>query len=65
MNLTCNMLGLGMASTPVGIKAMKRLKILNNNNEYASDYMITFLLFNVTIVSLFSEFIILICNVMI
>lgn len=53
MNLTCNMLGLGVASTPVGIKAMKKLKELNGENDKASDYMIVFLLLNITIISLF------------
>ena len=53
MNLTCNMLGLGVASTPVGIKAIKRLKELNYNSDRASDYMIVFLLLNITIISFF------------
>ena len=53
MNLTCNMLGLGIASTPVGIKAMKKLKELSGNSDVASNYMITFLLVNITIISLF------------
>ena len=53
MNLTCNMLGLGVASTPVGIKAMKKLKELNQNSDKASDYMIVFLLLNITMISLF------------
>jgi len=53
LNLTCNMLGLGLASTPIGIKAMKKLKKLNNNSEYASNYMITFLILNITIISIF------------
>ena len=53
MNLTCNMLGLGMASTPVGIMAMKKLKDIDGNGNEASDYMITFLILNITIISLF------------
>lgn len=53
MNLTCNMFGLGVASTPVGIKAMKKLKELNGNSNVASNYMITFVTINITMVSLF------------
>jgi len=53
MNLTCNMIGLGAASTPVGIKAMRKLKEINHNSEEASNHMIIFLLLNITIVSLF------------
>lgn len=53
MNLTCNMLGLGVASTPVGIKAIKKLKELNKDSDSASNHMIVFLLLNITIISLF------------
>ena len=53
MNLTSNMLGLGMASTSVGIKVMKRLKELNGNKTIASNYMITFMVLNITMISIF------------
>lgn len=45
-NITANILGLGSAATPFGLKAMKSLQELNNNKEVASRSMITFLLLN-------------------
>lgn len=47
-NIIMNMFGLGNAATPMGIKALKSLKELNNNSETASDSMITFLVLNTT-----------------
>lgn len=46
MNYLANMLSLGSAATPFGLKAMDRLKELNNNSSTASDEMITFLVVN-------------------
>lgn len=46
MNLMANMLSMGSAATPFGLKAMKRLDELNNHSSIASDEMITFLLIN-------------------
>ena len=45
-NIVMNMLGLGNAATPFGIKAMKELKRLNKNSDVASRSMITFLVIN-------------------
>jgi len=45
-NIIANMFGLGNAATPVGIKAMKSLKELNNNSNTASNSMVTFLILN-------------------
>lgn len=45
-NIIANMFGLGNAATPIGIKAMKSLKELNNNSNTASNSMITFLILN-------------------
>lgn len=45
-NLIINMFGLGNAATPMGLKAMKSLKELNNNSDTASRSMITFLAIN-------------------
>ena len=42
-NIVMNMLGLGNAATPFGIKAMEKLKELNQNKAVASRSMITFL----------------------
>lgn len=45
-NITANMLGLGNAATPFGLKAMKSLQQLNKNKDTASRSMITFLVIN-------------------
>ena len=45
-NVSANMLGLGSAATPFGLKAMKRLQELNDNKTCASSSMITFLVLN-------------------
>lgn len=51
-NIVMNMLGLGNAATPFGIKAMTRLKELNNNGDVASRSMITFLVINTSSVTI-------------
>ena len=51
-NIVMNMLGLGNAATPFGIKAMTRLKELNNNSDIASRSMITFLVINTSSVTI-------------
>lgn len=51
-NIIMNMLGLGNAATPFGIKAMSELKRLNNNSSVASRSMITFLVINTSSVTL-------------
>lgn len=51
-NIVMNMLGLGNAATPFGIKAMSRLKELNNNSDIASRSMITFLVINTSSVTI-------------
>ncbi|MBW8349129.1 spore maturation protein [Bacillus sp. IITD106] len=45
-NIIANMLGLGNAATPLGIKAMEQLKELNGGKNVASRSMITFLALN-------------------
>lgn len=45
-NVVINMLGLGNAATPFGLKAMKSLSELNKNSKVASKSMITFLILN-------------------
>ena len=47
-----NMLGLGNAATPFGLKAMSELKRLNNNSDVASRSMITFLVLNTASVTI-------------
>ncbi|SMB94369.1 spore maturation protein A [Desulfonispora thiosulfatigenes DSM 11270] len=46
LNISANILGLGNAATPFGLKAMQELQSLNNNSDRASDAMITFLAVN-------------------
>lgn len=47
-NMISNMLGLGWAATPAGLKAMKELKELNNQSSTASTDMCTFLIVNIS-----------------
>lgn len=46
MNMSANLLGMGSAATPFGLKAMRELSLLNKNAETASDEMCTFLAVN-------------------
>jgi spore maturation protein A len=52
MNMTANILGLGNAATPLGIKAMQQLQNLNHNKDSASDEMCMFLALNTSSVQL-------------
>lgn len=51
-NMTANLFGLGNAATPMGIKAMEQLKVLNENKDYASRSMITLLAINTASITL-------------
>lgn len=51
-NLTANLFGLGNAATPLGIKAMEQLKVLNNGEDHASRSMITLLAINTSSITL-------------
>ncbi len=46
MNMSVNLLGMGSAATPFGLKAMQELKKINGNSSTASDAMCTFLALN-------------------
>jgi spore maturation protein SpmA len=46
MNFSANMLGLGNAATPLGLKAMGSMQELNQNKETASNAQIMFLVLN-------------------
>jgi spore maturation protein SpmA len=46
MNIAANMLGLGNAATPLGLRAMKDLESLNKNPGTATNAMCTFLAIN-------------------
>ena len=52
LNLSANILGLGNAATPLGIKAMQQLQALNQNKQQASDAMCMFLALNTSSVQL-------------
>ena len=46
LNLSANMLGLGNAATPLGIKAMQELQTLNETEDTATDPMVMLLTMN-------------------
>ncbi len=52
MNMSANLLGMGNAATPFGIKAMQNLQELNDKKERATDSMCTFLAINTSSVTL-------------
>ena len=52
LNLTANVLGLGNAATPLGIKAMEQLQTLNEDKETATDSMVMLLAMNTASVQL-------------
>ena len=52
MNMSANILGLGNAATPLGIKAMQQLQTLNHDKQTASDEMCMFLALNTSSVQL-------------
>lgn len=51
-NIIMNILGLGNAATPFGIKAIKELQRLNKNKDIASRSIITFLIINTSSVTI-------------
>jgi spore maturation protein SpmB len=53
MNFATNILGLGNAATPFGLKAMRELETLNRHPGVASDSMVLFLAINATAITLF------------
>lgn len=52
MNIAANMLGLGNAATPLGLKAMQELQTLNDDKETATNAMVTFLAINTSSVTI-------------
>ncbi len=52
MNISANMLGLGNAATPLGLKAMMELQKLNESDEVATNAMATFLALNASSVTI-------------
>lgn len=53
MNLTANILGLGNAATPFGLKAMEELDVVNEKKGVASNDMALFLVLNANCIQLF------------
>jgi spore maturation protein A len=51
-NIIMNMLGLGNAATPFGLKTIKEMQKLNKNKDIASRSMITFLVMNTASVTI-------------
>lgn len=54
LNIIANILGLGWAATPFGLKAMEKMQEDNKNKDTASDDMCMFLLINISSVQLIS-----------
>lgn len=52
MNISANILGLGNAATPFGLKAMEELQSLNRHKDTATNAMVTFLAINTSSVTL-------------
>lgn len=52
MNISANLLGLGDAATPLGLKAMQELQTLNRTQDTATDSMCTFLALNTSSITL-------------
>jgi len=52
MNIAANVLGLGNAATPLGLKAMQELQTLNPTEDTATNAMVTFLAINTSSVTL-------------
>ena len=52
LNLSANMLGLGNAATPFGMKAMQELQELNRDSPEASEAMCTFMALNTSCITL-------------
>lgn len=52
MNISANILGLGDAATPLGLKAMQELQTLNKTKDTATNSMCTFLAINTSSITL-------------
>lgn len=52
INIIMNMLGVGNAATPFGLKAMKEMQKINQNKDTSSRSMITFIVMNTAAVTI-------------
>ena len=62
MNIIANILGLGNAATPLGLKAMKSMQEENKNKETLSDTMMMFIVLNTASIQLIPTTVIAIRN---
>ena len=62
MNVTANILGLGNAATPLGLKAMKSMQEENRNKDTLSDSMLMFIVLNTASIQLIPTTVIAIRN---
>lgn len=62
MNVVANVMGLGNAATPMGLKAMKSLQSKNNNKKILSKEMATFIVLNTASIQLIPTTVIAIRN---
>ena len=62
MNVTANILGLGNAATPLGLKAMKSMQEENRNKDTLSDSMFMFIVLNTASIQLIPTTVIAIRN---
>lgn len=61
-NITANLLGLGNAATPLGLKAMREMSELNGRRNSASRSMIMFVILNTTSIQLMPTMILSLLN---
>jgi spore maturation protein A len=52
MNMTANLLGLGNIATPMGLKAMEKLELYNDNKSRLSNSMMMFIILNTASIQL-------------
>ena len=62
MNIVANILGLGNAATPLGLKAMKSMQDENNKKDTLSDNMMMFIVINTASIQLIPTTVIAIRN---
>ena len=62
MNMVANILGLGNAATPLGLKAMKSMQDENNKKDTLSDNMMMFIVINTASIQLIPTTVIAIRN---
>lgn len=64
MNMVANILGLGNAATPLGLKAMKSMQKENNEKDILSDSMMMFIVINTASIQIIPTTVIAIRNSM-